>query len=162
MSTYTGALRRERTGRGDNIPPPVGQRCRPRSWGSTGNSWETEFENCGNKLKAVTLEVPCGDDDGIIFVIRTVADEWVKNGDGDFYAHRDTDQLAPSPLYEHQQNREKRRNKKEHRDHDRKDRKKKTIRLLPTNLSFLRRSMPNQLNRSNSSPGRNGTWTISC
>ena len=106
-------------------PPPGWTTVPPRSWGSTGNSWETEFENCGNKLKAVTLEVPCGDDDGIIFVIRTVADEWVKNGDGDFYAHRDTDQLAPSPLYEHQQNREKRRNKKEHRDHDRKDRKRK-------------------------------------
>ena len=50
---------------------------------------------CGNKLKA-TLEVPCGNDEGIVFVLRTVADEWVKNGDGDFYAHRDTDQLAPS------------------------------------------------------------------
>jgi len=108
-------------------PPPGWTTVPPRSWGSTGNSWETEFENCGNKLKAVTLEVPCGKDEGIIFVLRTVADEWVKDGEDDFYAHRDTNQLAPSPSYEHQQSnkREERKNKKEHRDHDRKDRKRK-------------------------------------
>ena len=108
-------------------PPPGWTTVPPRSWGSTGNSWETEFENCGNKLKAVTLEVPCGNDEGIVFVLRTVADEWVKNGDGDFYAHRDTDQLAPAPSNEHQKprEREERKNKKEHRDRDRKDRKRK-------------------------------------
>ena len=110
------------TGRTDGTwrqPPPGWTTLPPRSWGSTGNSWETEFENVGNKLKAVKLEVPCGSDEGIIFVLRTVTDEWVKNGADDFYAHRDTDALATEQRIE-----EKQSNKKEHRDRDRKDRKR--------------------------------------
>jgi len=68
-------------------PPPDGFATQPaRSWGSSGNSWETELERMNNGLRAVTLNVPVKSNDGIIFVLRTPSNKWFKSGKEDFFA----------------------------------------------------------------------------
>ena len=75
--------------------PPHGFSTQPsRSWGSSGNSWETELERMQNGLRAVTLDIPVKSDDGIIFVLRTPSNKWIKCGGEDFFASLEGSQLS--------------------------------------------------------------------
>ncbi|CEG00106.1 Pyruvate phosphate dikinase,PEP/pyruvate-binding [Ostreococcus tauri] len=70
-------------------PPPNGFSTTPaRSWASSGVSWETEFERMDGHLRGVTLDVPVnsGAREGVIFVLRTTSNRWIKNGKEDFFA----------------------------------------------------------------------------
>jgi alpha-glucan,water dikinase len=95
-------------------PPPHGFSTQPsRSWASSGSSWETELERVSSNLRAVTLDVPLDAHarEGIIFVLRTTSNKWIKNGREDFFASLE------GPILERPAKKEKKEHHKESR-HD--------------------------------------------
>lgn len=98
-------------------PPPHGFSTQPtKSWSSSGSSWETEIAQVDNSIRAVTLDVPLNVNarEGVVFVLRTTSNKWIKNGSEDFFASLDGFTLE-RPKH---QKREHKHKEEKHRKHD--------------------------------------------
>ena len=110
-------------------PPPHGFRTEPsRSWASSGSSWETELERVNSKVRAVTLEmnVNTGAREGVVFVLRTPSNRWIKDGKEDFFASLEGNVLERSKKSE-KERRPKERREEKPRDEDRRERQTEPI-----------------------------------
>ena len=106
--------------------PPHGFSTQPsRSWGSSGNSWETELERMQSGLRAVTLDVPVNLDDGVIFVLRTPSNKWIKCGGADFFASLEGSTLSV------QRPAKKERKHREEKKHEHKEQRPETAFKAP-------------------------------
>ena len=98
-------------------PPPHGFSTQPtKSWSSSGSSWETEIAQVDNSIRAVTLDVPLNVNarEGVVFVLRTTSNKWIKNGSEDFFASLDGFTLE-RPKH---QKREHKHKEEKHRKHN--------------------------------------------
>ena len=122
-------------------PPPHGFSTQPsRSWASSGSSWETELERISPNLRAVTLDVPLDVKarEGIIFVLRTTSNKWIKNGRDDFFASLEGSVLERPAKTE---------KKSERRKDSQQDRSRKESRSEPVVVKVAKKEKPAPIKR---------------